>query len=57
MTHSGLPKNITFEPFEENINLYKDKIDIIYYDNVYNKKEYPSYNLFGVVKQVKEIQH
>ena len=44
MTHSGLPKNITFKPFEKNIKSYKDKIDIIYYDNVCNKEEYPSYD-------------
>ena len=45
MTFSGLPKSITFDPFEENIKSYKDKIDIIYYDNVCNKEEYTSYDL------------
>jgi len=43
-TFSGHPKNITFKPFEENINSYKDKIDIAYYDNVCNKNEYPFHN-------------
>ena len=44
MTYSGLSKNITFKPFEENIKFYKDKIDIIYYDNTCNKEEFPSYD-------------
>ena len=42
MTFSGFPKNISFEPFEKNIKIYNDKIDIIYYDNVCKKEEFPS---------------
>ena len=42
MTFSGFPKNISFEPFEKNIKTNKDKIDIVYYDNVCNKEEFPS---------------
>ncbi len=42
MTFSGHPKNITFEPLEDKIKLYKDKIDLAYFDNVCNKEEFPS---------------
>ena len=41
-THSGLPKNFTFKPYEENIKPYMDKIDIIYYNDGCNKNEYPN---------------
>ena len=33
-------------PFEENIRPYMDKIDIANFDNICNKKEYPSDNSF-----------
>ena len=39
-TMSGLPKNFSFAPFEENIKPYMNKIDIVYFNNICNKKEY-----------------
>ena len=39
-TFSGLPKNISFSPFEERIKPYMKKIDIVYFDNNCNKKIY-----------------
>jgi len=39
-TYSGLPKKVTFEPFEKEINQYKDKADIVYFDNICNKEKY-----------------
>jgi hypothetical protein len=44
-THSNLPKNVSFKPFEENIQPYMKKIDIINFNNICNRKEYPSDNL------------
>ena len=44
-TFSNNPKNFSFTPFEENIRPYMDKIDIVNFDNICNKKEYPSTNL------------
>ena len=44
ITYSGLSKNFSFEPFEENIKPYMDKIDIVYFNNICNKKEYPKAN-------------
>ena len=45
MTYSGIPKNINFKPFEQNIQPYMNKIDIVYFNNICNKKEYPYINL------------
>jgi beta-1,4-mannosyl-glycoprotein beta-1,4-N-acetylglucosaminyltransferase len=42
ITHSNLSKNISFRPFEENIQPYIKKIDIINFNNICNRKEYPS---------------
>ena len=44
-TFSGFPKNFSFIPFEENIRPYLDKIDIVNFNNICNRKEYPSENL------------
>ena len=41
VTHTGFPKNFTFKSFEGNIKPYMDKIDIVTFDNICNKKEYP----------------
>ena len=41
-TFTGLPKNITFSPYEKDIEQYMNKVDIVYFDNVCNKKEYPT---------------
>ena len=43
-TFSGFPKNFSFSPFEENIRPYLNKVDIVKFNNICNKKEYPSYN-------------
>jgi beta-1,4-mannosyl-glycoprotein beta-1,4-N-acetylglucosaminyltransferase len=41
ITHSNQPKNFTFKSFEKNIQKYMDKIDIVHFNNVCNKIEYP----------------
>ena len=44
-TFSGLPKNYSFKPFEENLRPFMKKIDIVKLNkNICNRKEYPSYN-------------
>jgi hypothetical protein len=43
-TFSGLPKNLSFSPFEEEIKPYMNKIDIVNFDNICNRKEYPTAN-------------
>jgi hypothetical protein len=40
-TFSGIPKNFSFSPFEKEIKKYMNKIDIVNFDNICNKKEYP----------------
>ena len=40
-TYSRLPKNFTFHPFEPNIKSYMNKIDIVTFNNICNRKEYP----------------
>ena len=42
ITHSGLPKIISFEPFEQNMSQYMNKIDIVYFNNICNRNEYPN---------------
>ena len=44
ITHSGHLKNISFRPFEEEIKRYMDKINIVYFNNICNRKEYPKDN-------------
>jgi beta-1,4-mannosyl-glycoprotein beta-1,4-N-acetylglucosaminyltransferase len=44
MTYSGLHKNFTFESFGKNIQPYMDKIDIVYFNNICNKKQYSIFN-------------
>ena len=44
-TFSGLPKVFTFSGFEENIRPYMNKVDIVNFNNICNKKDYPSENL------------
>ena len=43
-TISGLPKNISFSPFEKELRPYMKKVDIIYFNQICNKREYPSDN-------------
>ena len=45
ITFTGLSKNISFAPFEDKIKPYMNKIDIVYFNNICNKKEYPTDNL------------
>jgi len=42
VTHSGHAKNISFEPFWKKMRTFRDKIDIIYFDNICNINEYPN---------------
>ena len=41
MTYSGLPKNISFKPFEQNMRPFMNKVDIVNFNNICNRKEYP----------------
>jgi hypothetical protein len=41
ITHSGHKKNISFNIFEKDIEPFKNKIDIVNFNNICNKKEYP----------------
>jgi len=43
-TFTNITKNFSFMPFEENIRPYMDKVDIVYFDNICNMKEYPSFD-------------
>ena len=40
ITHNCLPKNITFSPYDQNIEKYMDKVDIVFFDNLCNAKVY-----------------
>ena len=44
LTYSGNPKNVSFKSFEKDLQPYRDKIDIVLFDNICNKKEYPFSN-------------
>ena len=50
-THSGLPKNVTFFPFESNIKPYMNKVDIINFNNICNLKEYPKDNFSWCIEK------
>lgn len=41
-TYSGLSKRFTFKPFESSIKPYMDKIDIVTFNNICNRKAYPN---------------
>ena len=45
ITYSGNPKKISFKPFENDIKPYMNKVEIVYYNNICNKKEYPEKDL------------
>ena len=45
ITHSNIPKDFSFMPYEENFRPYLRKVYIVTFDNICNKKEYPSVNL------------
>ena len=40
-TYTGIPQNLTFEPFEKEIKQYMDKVDIAYFDHTCNRVLYP----------------
>ena len=44
ITYSGHFKKISFKPFEDKIRKYMDKIDLVYFNNICNWKEYPDSN-------------
>ena len=44
VTYTGIIKNITFKPFEDKINKYMNKIDIVFFNNICNYTEYPNLN-------------
>jgi hypothetical protein len=41
-TFTNITKNFSFMPFEENIRPYMNKVDIVNFDNICNRKAYPS---------------
>jgi hypothetical protein len=41
-TFSNTSKNFSFIPFEEEISPFMNKIDIVNFNNICNRKEYPS---------------
>jgi len=50
MTYSGLSKNITFKSFENDLKSYMDKVDIVYFDNICNTKEYGNGSLIWCIE-------
>jgi len=44
ITYTGNLKNITFSPFEKNIEKYMNKVDIVFFNNICNKNAYPKKN-------------
>ena len=51
ITHSGLPKNITFKSFNLNIRPFMNKVDIVNFNNICNKKEYPHLNSIWCIER------
>ena len=45
LTYSLKPKKVTFELYKEKLKPYMDKVDLVNYDNVCNRKLYPHDNL------------
>ena len=50
ITYSGIPKNITFKSFQQNIQPFMNKIDIVFFDNICNRKEYPNSTLIWCIE-------
>ena len=50
-THSGHPKNFTFKSFEKNIKRYMDKVDIVNFNNICNKKKYSHKTLLWCIEK------
>lgn len=51
MTYQGSHKNITFEPFEKNIQPYMNKVDIAHFNNICNRKVYRTSHQFRCMEQ------
>ena len=51
ITHSGLPKNISFKPFDDNLRPYMDKVDIVNFNNICNLKEYPNTDKYWCIEK------
>ena len=43
-TFSNIPKNFSFIPYEEEIKPYMNKVDIVIFNNICNRKAYPKFN-------------
>ena len=50
MTYSGLSKNVTFKSFEKDIKPFMDKVDIVYFNNICNRKEYGNTKLIWCIE-------
>ncbi len=50
ITNSGVPKNFSFKSFEKDIHPFRNKIDIVEFNNICNKKEYPTLNFFWCIE-------
>lgn len=42
MTYSGIPKKFSLQPFANQIFKYKNKIDIVFFNYICNRSEYPN---------------
>ena len=51
LTYSLQPKNVTFDLFKKELKQYKDKIDIVYFDNKCNKELYPNVDLIWCIEK------
>ena len=49
-TYTGIPQNLTFEPFEKEIKQYMDKVDIAYFDHTCNRVLYPKRPLLRCIE-------
>ena len=50
-TFSGLPKNVSFAPFDNELKKFKNKMDVVYFDNIWNRELYYSSNLVWCLEQ------
>ena len=51
ITHSNISKIVSFRPYEENLKPYLKKIDIVNFNNICNRKEYPFDNQFWCLEK------
>ena len=54
MTHSELPKDFTFKNFKNDIEKYMDKIDIVYFNNIWDQKRYYNYKLIWCLEKTQK---